>query len=286
MPASTEGILFSSLENVERNVKSRQRSRRVTFVARTLLFVIITTLLSLYFFTPISSSHNIKLTGAYNFENEDIISLAKLERKTLILVSEKQVEDELEKSPYLESAEVLWTPTFLKVHINEIVPIARHNGDVYLSNGKTLTEYQTAYPEYQLTDYSLPIFLSDFTTLPIDGYKILLQSLKKPDKEVYNDCLFIDIRNEKSGDTNRLIFGFYFESGILDSRDNIIFTRISLYQSDFSYFLSKERYDIIKNAVEVATDKKVYQDFDNSIQYYDVRCEYNGNNNPVKISRG
>ncbi len=162
----------------------------------------------IYLASPLSKAKINKLTGNYDLDSQEVLKIAGLENSSLLSVDVEKVINNLNASSYIATSSCTWHMTYLDIYIDEIVPIAKNEDSILLTNGKNYASYQLHNPDYQPDlNRHLPEYLSYVSS---SDAHLFLNSLKYLDNELFNDIIYLDETVIKDDLGSNKYFGIYF----------------------------------------------------------------------------
>lgn len=259
--------------NFYSRVEGRKKKKSLLFITQIVFFVLIWASLLVYILTPLGKVGQAHIEGNYYLSQSEVLNYAKIKKSTLLVsVNKEEIEDRLNANSRIQNASVKWSPFSLSISFNEIVPIAKIDDSILLSNGSKY-EVFILNNDYDLDPSTL--HLAQFVNSPFLGnipQVKFLESLKILEKGLFNKTDYLDIT--RIGEDDTLYYGIYVKV----NDDEYIRIRTT-------HELLAEIYDnAILSVVINAYDQFIKNtDEVNKITYYDAVCSRLRQSNENKI---
>lgn len=212
----------SVLQDVTKfNTEIKKQTRISHFKVGILSFCATAILLAniIYLASPLSKAKINNLTGNYDLNSQDVLKIAGIENSSLLSVDVEQVISNLNSSSYIATSSCSWHMTYLDIYIDEIVPIAKNDDSILLTNGKNYASYQLHNPDYKPDlNRHLPEYLSYVSS---SDAHLFLNNLKYLNSELFNDVVYLDETIIKDDLGSNKYFGVYFQK-----EENVLRIRI------------------------------------------------------------
>lgn len=204
-----ENVLID-VSKFNQKIKHQRKLNCFSMAFRSFFSLLLIAVTGLYIFSPLSKVKIDDLIGNYDLTKEDIMLKAKLNNKSLLSVNATEIIEVLNSYSDIASSKVEWTPTHINVYVDEITAIARIEDDFLLTNGITLSSYQTQYADFKTnTTRHMPLF-KEYEVAKKDDAKLLLNHLKYMDKSLFEQVDYLDITSIFKGENRANYFGIYF----------------------------------------------------------------------------
>lgn len=211
----------TNVSNFEKRIRSIQKKKKKNLIIKIVSACLTFVLLLVYFLLPISKVSNSQIDGNIFYTDEEILSIAGLDKKqSLYLISKDKIKEKLIQSPLIddESVDVKIFPTGLKIIYEEIVPVLKYENDIYLSDGTKLNQelfkskdpligdYLYLHTQNLIPVYSKP-YDDKFVESRVEHLSKLILSLNE---ESRSKIVGVDY------DSDSYYFSFYYQTGLED----------------------------------------------------------------------